>query len=148
MYARARRSAAGSPIVSSPQRARGVIADSWRRSQLSGLSPSSTVDALKADDYDTASRLLRAAEPVLNKMAAALDGWDYCVMLADRDARIVATRWGRAHMRRVFELMGEALHGTLFREETTGTNSIATSYELRRAWLFTATSISSGSCMA
>jgi sigma-54 dependent transcriptional regulator, acetoin dehydrogenase operon transcriptional activator AcoR len=119
--------------MSSPQRARGVIADSWRRSQLSGLSPSSTVDALKADEYDTASRLLRAADPVLNKMAEALDGWDYCVMLADRDARIVATRWGRAHMRRVFELIGEALHGTLFREETTGTNAIATTYELRRA---------------
>jgi transcriptional regulator of acetoin/glycerol metabolism len=66
-------------------------------------------------------------------MAAALDGWDYCVMLADRDARIVATRWGCPRMRRVFELLGEALHGTLFREETTGTNSIATSYELRRA---------------
>ena len=125
--------AGGSPIVSSPQRARGVIADSWRRSQLSGLSPSSTVDALKVDEYDTASRLLRAADPVLNKMAEALDGWDYCVMLADRDARIVATRWGRAHFRRVFELIGEALHGTLFREDTTGTNAISTSYELRRA---------------
>jgi transcriptional regulator of acetoin/glycerol metabolism len=119
--------------VSSPQRARGVIADSWRRSQLSGLSPSSTVDALTVDEYDTASRLLRAAEPVLNKMAAALDGWDYCVMLADRDARIVATRWGCARMQREFELLGEALIGTLFREETTGTNSIATSYELRQA---------------
>ena len=85
------------------------------------------------DEYDTASRLLRAADPVLNKMALALDGWDYCVMLADRDARIVATRWGSPRMRREFELLGEALHGTLFREETTGTNSIATSYELRRA---------------
>ena len=125
--------AGGSSIVSSPRRASGVIADSWRRSRLSGLSPSSTVDALKVDEYDTASRLLRAADPVLNKMALALDGWDYCVMLADRDARIVATRWGSPRMRREFELLGEALHGTLFREETTGTNSIATSYELRRA---------------
>jgi len=62
-------------------------------------------------------------------MAEALDGWDYCVMLADRDARIVATRWGCPRMRTEFELLGEALHGTLFREETTGTNSIATSYE-------------------
>jgi transcriptional regulator of acetoin/glycerol metabolism len=66
-------------------------------------------------------------------MAAALDGWEYCVMLADRDARIVATRWGCARMRRVFELLGEALHGTIFREESTGTNSIATTYELRHA---------------
>ena len=66
-------------------------------------------------------------------MAAALDSWDYCVMLADRDARIVATRWGCARMRRMFELLGEALHGTIFREETTGTNSIATTYELRHA---------------
>jgi sigma-54 dependent transcriptional regulator, acetoin dehydrogenase operon transcriptional activator AcoR len=130
---RSKRPSDGSPIVSSPQPARGVIADSWRRARLSGLSPSSTVDALKADEYDTSSRLLRAADPVLNKMAAALDGWDYCVMLADRDARIVATRWGSPRMRRAFELLGEALHGTLFREETTGTNSIATTYELRRA---------------
>jgi sigma-54 dependent transcriptional regulator, acetoin dehydrogenase operon transcriptional activator AcoR len=104
---------------------RGVIADSWRRARLSGLSPSSTVDALKADDYDTSSRLLHAAEPVLNQMAAALDGSHYCVMLADREARIVATRWGSPRIRSVFELLGETLHGTVFREETT--------YELRRA---------------
>jgi sigma-54 dependent transcriptional regulator, acetoin dehydrogenase operon transcriptional activator AcoR len=130
---RSKRPSDGSPIVSSPRPARGVIADSWRRARLSGLSRSSTVDALKADEYDTSSRLLRAAEPVLNTMEAALDGWDYCVMLADRDARIVATRWGCARMRRAFELLGEALHGTLFREETTGTNSIATAYELRHA---------------
>ncbi|HYY02140.1 MAG TPA: helix-turn-helix domain-containing protein [Mycobacterium sp.] len=128
-----KRPADRSPIVSPPQPARGVIADSWRRARLSGLSPSSTVDALRADEYDTSSRLLRAADPVLNRMAASLDGWNYCVMLADRNARIVATRWGSQRMRRVFELLGEALHGTLFREETTGTNSIATTYELRRA---------------
>jgi sigma-54 dependent transcriptional regulator, acetoin dehydrogenase operon transcriptional activator AcoR len=123
----------GSPTVCSSQPARAIIADSWRRSRLSGLSPSSTFDALTADDYDTSSRLLRAADPVLNTMAAALDGWDYCVMLADRDARIVATRWGCARMRRIFELLGAALHGIIFREETTGTNSIATTYELRDA---------------
>ena len=123
----------GSPIVCSSQPARGIIADSWRRSRLSGLSPSSTFDVLSADDYDTSSRLLRAADPVLNTMAAALDGWDYCVILADRDARIVASRWGCARMRHMFELLGEALHGTIFREETTGTNSIATTYELRDA---------------
>ena len=117
----------------SSQPARAIIAYSWQRSRLSGLSPSSTFDALSADDYDTSSRLLRAADPVLNTMAAALDGWDYCVMLADRDARIVATRWGCARMRRMFELLGETLHGTMFREATTGTNSIATTYELRHA---------------
>ncbi|HEY6577540.1 MAG TPA: helix-turn-helix domain-containing protein [Mycobacterium sp.] len=127
------RCADGSPIVCSAQPARAIIAYSWQRSRLSGLSPSSTFDALSADDYDTSSRLLRAADPVLNTMAAALDGWDYCVMLADRDARIVATRWGCARMRRMFELPGEALHGTVFREATTGTNSIATTYELRHA---------------
>jgi sigma-54 dependent transcriptional regulator, acetoin dehydrogenase operon transcriptional activator AcoR len=127
------RCADGSPIVCSSQPARAIIAYSWQRSRLSGLSPSSTFDALSADNYDTSSRLLCAADPVLNTMAAALDGSDYCVMLADRDARIVATRWGCARMRGMFELLGEALHGTVFREETTGTNSIATTYELRQA---------------
>src|SRR6202012_2638461 len=96
----------GSPTVCSSQPVRGVIADSWQRSRLSGLSPSSTFDALSADDYDTSSRLLRAADPVLNTIAAALDGWDYCVMLADRDARIVATRWGRVRMQRMFDGLG------------------------------------------
>jgi sigma-54 dependent transcriptional regulator, acetoin dehydrogenase operon transcriptional activator AcoR len=123
----------GNPIVCSAQPAREIIAASWHRSRLSGLSPSSTVHPLNADDYDTSSRLLRAADPVLNTMAAALGGSDYCVMLADRDARIVATRWGSVRMRRKPELQGEALHGVIFREETTGTNSIATAYELRRA---------------
>jgi transcriptional regulator of acetoin/glycerol metabolism len=127
------RCADGSPIVCSSQPARAIIASSWHRSRLSGLSPSSTMDALSADDYDTSSRLLCAADPVLNKMAAALDGWDYCVLLADRDARIVATRWGCARMRRTLELRGETLRGTVFREATTGTNSIATTYELRHA---------------
>ena len=123
----------GSPIVCASQPARGIIADSWQRSRLSGLSPSSTFDALTSDDYDTSSRLLRVADPVLNTMAAALDGWDYCVAWADRDARIVASRWGCARGRRMFKVLGEALHGTIFREETTGTNSIATAYELRHA---------------
>ena len=123
----------GSSIVCSPQPARRIIADSWQRSRLSGLSPWSTFDALKADDYDSSSRLLRAAGPVLDRMAAALNGSDYYVLLADRDARIVAVRWGCARVRSIVELIGEELQGTIFREETTGTNSIATTYELRRA---------------
>src|ERR1700744_5051391 len=123
----------GSQIVCSPHPARRIIADSWQRSRLSGLSPWSTFDALKTDDYDSSSRLLRAAGPVLDRMAAALNGSDYCVMLADCDARIVATRWGCARGRRIIELLGEEVQGTIFREETTGTNSIATTYELRRA---------------
>ena len=68
----AMRCADGSPIVCSSQPARAIIASSWQRSRLSGLSPSSTMDALSADDYDTSSRLLWAADPVLNTMAAAL----------------------------------------------------------------------------
>lgn len=43
---KSKRPSDGSPTVSSLQPARGVIADSWRRARLSGLSPSSTVDAL------------------------------------------------------------------------------------------------------
>jgi hypothetical protein len=81
-------------------------------------------------------------------MAAALDGSHYCVMLADRDARIVATRWGSPRTRSVFELLGEALHGTVFREETTGTNSLAPPTSCVVRWPSTATSITSRSCTA
>ncbi|MFF5985635.1 sigma-54-dependent Fis family transcriptional regulator [Prauserella flavalba] len=107
------------------------IAQSWRRAELSGLKPSSPADRLEVRDIDTSSRLLRAATPVLDEIARHLDDTRLCVVLADRDSRIVARRFGKRSVERVLDSVS-AVPGCQFTEETSGTNSIATPYEVRR----------------
>ncbi|MBK1784762.1 sigma-54-dependent Fis family transcriptional regulator [Prauserella cavernicola] len=107
------------------------IAQSWRRAELSGLTPNGAADRLEVHDIDTSSRLLRAATPVLDEVARHLDDTRLCVVLADRDCRIVARRFGRHSVERVLDSIG-AVPGCQFTEETSGTNSLATPYEVRR----------------
>ncbi|PRX47498.1 transcriptional regulator of acetoin/glycerol metabolism [Prauserella shujinwangii] len=113
------------------QRLRPEIAQSWRRSEASGLSPASPTDRLEVRDIDRRSRLLRAAAPVLDEMALHLDGTGLCLILADRDSRIVSRRFGRHSVERVLDDIS-AVPGCQFTEETSGTNSIATPFEVRR----------------
>lgn len=110
---------------------RPEIASSWRRTSASGLDPGARVDPGEAVPVDPASRLLRAAAPVLDGLAAVLDQAQYTVMLADREARLVALRFGCPALRPALEQVG-AVIGRSFTEDTTGTNSIATAFEMRR----------------
>ena len=89
------------------------------------------VDPEDAAPVDPDGRLLHAAGPVLDELAEMLDGSRYTVLLADRDARLVGMRFGRSSLRSAMEGVG-AVEGKLFTESTTGTNSIATVFELRR----------------
>lgn len=115
---------AGAPL-------RPVIALSWHRAELSGLNPGAPVDNLDVEDVDRRSRLMLAAGPVLDEMTAALAGTGFAVLLADRQARLVDLRFGVPALRpRVAQV--SAVEGCRFTEETTGTNSIATCFELRR----------------
>jgi transcriptional regulator of acetoin/glycerol metabolism len=107
------------------------IASSWRRTMAGGLDPGADVDPEDAAPVDPEGRLLRAAGPVLDELAEMLDGSRYTLLLADRDARLVGMRFGRSSLRSALEGIG-AVEGTLFTESTTGTNSIATAFELRR----------------
>lgn len=113
-----------------PAMVREEIALSWKRSLLSGLQPTHSLDSLAVADVDRRSRLLDAAAPILDRMQNDLEGTGFCVLLADRDARLVDLRFGRSGMQ---DLMAEdgAVRGRRFSEETTGTNSIATVYETR-----------------
>jgi transcriptional regulator of acetoin/glycerol metabolism len=110
---------------------RPEIASSWRRTIAGGLDPGADVDPEDAVPVDPDARLLRAAAPILDELAAVLDGSRYTVLLADRDARLVDMRFGRSSLRPALEGVG-AVVGKLFTESTTGTNSIATAFELRR----------------
>lgn len=111
--------------------ARPLIAKSWQRVAMSGLAPDATLEQAQIDEVDRRSRLLSAAAPVLDEMAAELGGTGHAVFLADRNARLVSMRYGVPQLRHKLEEVG-AVEGRLFLEETTGTNSIATAFELRR----------------
>jgi transcriptional regulator of acetoin/glycerol metabolism len=116
-------------VTRTPQRQ--VIAMSWRRATLSGLDPGAPVDNLAVEDVDRRSRLLVAAEPVLDEVAEDIEGTGYSLILADRQARLVDIRTGKAALRGRMENIG-VRHGSRFAEDATGTNSIATTFEVRR----------------
>jgi transcriptional regulator of acetoin/glycerol metabolism len=110
---------------------RPEIALSWRRSLMSGLDPGSAVDRPTVAEVDRRSRLLVAATPVLDQIAGELAGTTFCVVLADRDAWIVDRRFGEARLESSMDGAG-VVPGCQFLEQRTGTNSIATAFELRR----------------
>ncbi|NBE51860.1 sigma-54-dependent Fis family transcriptional regulator [Streptomyces boluensis] len=110
---------------------REEIALSWRRSQLSGLRPSSPTDRLTWAEIDRGSRLVRAAAPVLDQMAEQLADTPLSVILADRNALIVDRRFGERTVGTALDGIG-VVPGIQYLEETTGTNAIATPHELRR----------------
>lgn len=111
--------------------ARPLIAQSWQRVAMSGLFPQASVDDAAIEEVDRRSRLMVAATPILDEMAGELDGTGFAVILADRSARLVDVRYGERALRPKLERVG-TVEGRLFLEETTGTNSIATAFELRR----------------
>ncbi|GAA4619707.1 transcriptional regulator MimR [Actinoallomurus vinaceus] len=113
------------------ERLRPEIAQSWRRSSLSGLRPDAPADRFTVLDVDLRSRLLVAATPVLDAMAEELAGTGFFVALVDQESRVAALRFGEPSVRATMEGLGAAV-GRSFREETTGTNSIATAFELRQ----------------
>jgi sigma-54 dependent transcriptional regulator, acetoin dehydrogenase operon transcriptional activator AcoR len=109
---------------------RPEIARSWRRAELAGLDPALPIHRLGHQEFDRRSRLLLAATPVLDAIAENLAGTAFSVALADRDARIVARRFGEARLEHHLDALG-ITPGRRFTEETTGTNAIATVHELR-----------------
>lgn len=114
-----------------PATAAAEIRTSWERSWRSGVRPDLPLDRLDAVEVDQRSRLLRAALPVLDRVADELVETSYFTVLADSAARIVHR--GRISRRTedVLDDTGVVL-GRQFTEDSTGTNAIAAPYELRR----------------
>lgn len=110
---------------------RPEIALSWRRCRMSGLGPTAPDLRFEPGEVDRRSRLVAAAQPVLQQLADQLGDTGYCVILADRESRVVDVPLGARPLRSRLEALG-VVAGGVFMEETTGTNSIATVYELRR----------------
>lgn len=110
---------------------RPEIAKSWRRSSLCGIQPNVEVRVESTLGIDQDTRLLRSAVPVLEELADQISGTGLCVVLADRDCRIVRRIFDDTVVDRRLETLG-ILSGAVFAEDMAGTNAIGTPFELRQ----------------
>lgn len=109
---------------------RAEIRDSWRRCQMTGITPG-TDDIPYVKDLPEDSRLRRAADPVLASLADQLADSPATILLADSAARIVDRRAGARDLRGRLDRANVA-PGFAYAEEHTGTNGIGTALEERR----------------
>lgn len=106
---------------------RSEIADSWKRTRMTGLTPTSEVRT-KVMEFDTRSRLLAAAEPVMKALEQEISGANVGALLADKSAVIIGRYFGTDNVARGADRVGAHV-GAEFTEETSGTNAIATPFE-------------------
>ena len=117
--------------VESESDLRPEIALGWRRSAMSGLDPGMEVKESTIFDVDRHSRLIRAADPVLTRMTDELNDTRFSILLADHAARIVERRRSNRVLDRQLDRV-KAVPGAQYVEEVSGTNSLATAFELRK----------------
>ncbi|MBC2641873.1 MULTISPECIES: helix-turn-helix domain-containing protein [unclassified Rhodococcus (in: high G+C Gram-positive bacteria)] len=115
-----------------PLRLRPEIEQSWRRCRAIGAAPDGSRFRFIDDTY-TDSKLIRAARPVVDRLAEQLADTPVTILLADQDATIVDRRTG------VRSLLGrldraQVAPGFMFSEEYAGTNGIGTALEERKAF--------------
>lgn len=111
-------------------RADRALRASWKRSRQYGLNPSVAMDPPTVSDVDTRGRLFRAAAPVLHRIRTDIDGERLSVMLVGAQAEMLTTVNGCRQIDTVVERIG-AIPGAVWREDTTGTNALATPFETR-----------------
>lgn len=110
---------------------RAPIAASWRRSRFSGADPA-VASLPYSEDLDVESRLYAAAYPVLTRVADRLRDTGTGMLLADRDARIVARWTSEPELQRAMD-RSDSAPGFSLHEEVCGTNGLGSVVEERRA---------------
>lgn len=129
----ARERALSNIVVNTPASAPGIrseIQNSWRRCQMTGMTPA-TDDIPYSTDLPDDSRLRRAADPVVQWLAAQLSDSPATVLLADSNARIVDRLAGQRSIRAKLD-NAHVAPGFQYAEDCTGTNGIGTALEERR----------------
>lgn len=116
---------------SEPNQRRPEIELAWHRATMSGLDPGMEVRETAISDVDTRSTLSIAAGPVLDKMVDEMADTRFSILLADRTSRIVDRRVTSSAIGRALDRV-LAVPGFQYLEEVSGTNSLATAFELRR----------------
>lgn len=110
---------------------RPEIALSWARSRDVGLDPGSALSRLPTAEFDTESRLMAAAGPVLDSLRTQLAGSAHSVLLADRDCRVIHRWCDDKQAESAFDDLG-VRPGASCLEDVVGTNGLGTALELRR----------------
>ncbi len=112
-----------SPVV------RPEIANSWRRSRLSGVSP----DAVRilAGDAPLDSKIARVAVPILSAMAEVMIGANTSLLLSAPDGTML-WRWSEDSSLSALLDRNSAVVGTRWSEDVVGTNGLGTALETSR----------------
>jgi sigma-54 dependent transcriptional regulator, acetoin dehydrogenase operon transcriptional activator AcoR len=106
------------------------IAESWRRSRLSGVD-CDDLNPPYVEDLDTQGRLVRAAKPVLDRLEQTLLDAPAALILTDAQGRILDRRVDHGSFRRHLDRIWLA-PGFGYAEEHVGTNGIGTARETRQ----------------
>ncbi|WP_329315789.1 MULTISPECIES: SpoIIE family protein phosphatase [unclassified Streptomyces] len=109
---------------------RSPIMNSWLRCQSLGLSPDQT-ELPYRDDFDPDSRLVHAAEPVLDELASRFSGSRMNVSLADGNGTVLQRRFGEPDLARSLPPI-QSVPGFVFAERFAGTNGIGLALAERR----------------
>ena len=112
---------------------RPEIHASWRRSRVSGVCADKVPD-IHVDAYDLQSRLLRAAAPVLDRLADQISDALVSIILTDENARILDRRVGVGSLTDAVDGV-LAVPGAHFSEEVVGTNGLGSTAETRRPFV-------------
>jgi transcriptional regulator of acetoin/glycerol metabolism len=112
---------------------RREIVMSWRRSLLSGVDTAGT-DLPRDTAAVPPGRLVRAASPVLDRLADEIAGAQAWAFLADRECRLVSHVVGDQALTPLLEDRG-AFPGALFSEDVVGTNGLGTAVEQQRPFI-------------
>ncbi|MGM0720970.1 MAG: sigma-54-dependent Fis family transcriptional regulator [Actinomycetota bacterium] len=103
------------------------VVASWQRCASRGV-PSSVVDSPYFDDLDVGSRLVRCAEPVIDRLVAELSDIPMCVALTDSQARLLTRKDATRSFGRVTDRVCFA-QGFGYAEGAVGTNGVGTVLE-------------------
>ncbi|MFC4945063.1 sigma-54-dependent Fis family transcriptional regulator [Pseudonocardia sp. GCM10023141] len=109
---------------------RREIVSSWRRCQLVGMAPTSE-DVPYRPEFERPNRLLRAAGPVIDRLAEQMEDEPVSILLADSDAQIIDRRAGARELAKALD-RASVSPGFLYAEEFTGTNGIGSALEERK----------------
>lgn len=109
---------------------RSPILSSWQRSRLLGLSPDQSELPFK-QDFDPEGRLVRAAQPVLDRLQSIFSGSLMNICLADGHGTVLERRFGEKSMLRHLSAI-QSVPGFVFAERFAGTNGIGLTLAERR----------------
>lgn len=116
--------------TSSPHSFRDEIVSSWRRCQVVGVAPTGD-EVPYQPEFERPNRLLRAAGPVIDRLADQLVGGPVSILLADSEAQIIDRRAGARKLTNALD-GARVAPGFHYAEEYTGTNGIGSALEARK----------------